>query len=1001
MPRTRPATPAPRTITPELIRDALHCIPPDIDRDTWARVAMAIKSELPSAAGFELWDEWSARGEAYDKRNARDTWRSIKAGGRTTIGTLFGIAKDHGFKFPAADAAQASAPSAEAQAEAQRLAEQKRRQREAEEAKYRRRAELAARDAAALWAEASEAGQSPYLQRKGVGGHGVRFLADGTLLVPMRDAEGTLQNLQRIAPAKPASGAPEKRFLPGGRKSGLWHELGQVDGAPVLLLAEGYATAATLHEASGWPVAVAFDAGNLVYVAKALRELHPDLPMLVCGDDDSDTDARTGKNPGRLKAASAARAAHTNTGSAGTVFPEGLPPGGTDFNDLAAHAGLAAVRELVERAAAAPSIDKPARTRQAAAGGPIGAADGPAHGLGPENAPAGRAGGDSGDGGDVQGGPGGERDPFNLTEHGVWFTARDAEGNDRRPVWLCARLEVTARTRADDANGWGYLLEFADPDGNPKTWAMPSAMLSGEGAEWAGRLRDMGLQMAPGTRARNLIAQYIDTRRIQARVTCTDRVGWHGPVYVLPAGCIAAEAVAAEGRRYVFQSEAGMENTFRRQGELADWRTQVAARAAGNSRLVFALCCAFAGPTLRPVGMEGGGFNLRGGSGLGKTTCLQVAASVWGRPSYMQGWRATDNALEATAVQHCDGTLILDELGTVDPRVIGECAYMLSNGMEKGRNTRGGVNRKRRTWRLLFLSSGELTLADHMAEAGKRTRAGMEVRMADVPLDAGVGLGGFEQLHGHESARQLAEAMTAHAARCYGTAGRAWLEWLCEHHAELSELLRPMIERHRGEMVPEAASEQVGRVGSRFALVAAAGELATRAGITGWAVGEAARSVRQCFNAWLAARGHLDNGETASMLHQVRRFLELNGDGRFTVWQRALDDRAPKTLNRAGFRWFLDQDGKPIKSDSDHLREYGERMRPSDGEAAQVEFMVLREVFRREVCAGYDPDAVAKLLRARGHLVHEPDRLTIKHRLPGMGKVACYHVKPSIFADEL
>ena len=176
---------------------------------------------------------------------------------------------------------------------------------------------------------------------------------------------------------------------------------------------------------------------------------------------------------------------------------------------------------------------------------------------------------------------------------------------------------MTARTRADDANGWGVLLEFKDPDGNAKTWAMPSALLSGEGAEWAGRLRDMGLQMAPGTAARNLVAQYIDTRKPTDRVTCTDRVGWHAGVYVLPSGCIGD---GASGRRYVFQSDAGMEDTFRRAGDLATWQREVAARAAGNSRLVFGLACAFAGPMLRPAGMESGGFHLRGTSSLGKTT---------------------------------------------------------------------------------------------------------------------------------------------------------------------------------------------------------------------------------------------------------------------------------------------------------------------------------------------------------------------------------------------
>ena len=1023
MPTSRTRSPAPPRckITPELIGAALACIPPDVERETWARVGMAIKAELSEGAGFDLWDAWSRQGQNYSERDARDTWRSIKAGGAVTVGTLFGIAKDHGFRFPVADAVQAPAPTPEALAEAERLAADKRRQREAEAAAYSHRADLAAQDAAGLWASASEAGASPYLVRKGVQAHGVRFLPDGTLLVPMRNAAGELHNVQRIAPVRPADGGPEKRFLRDGRKSGLWHLIGATEGAPVLLLAEGYATAATLHEATGRPVAVAFDAGNLPHVAKALRELLPAVLLLVCGDDDADTEARTGRNPGRDKATQAARAAATAAGAAGVVFPEGLPEGGSDFNDLAAHAGAAAVRELVERAAAAPSVPG---ARRAPKPGDAGAADGeavPTLPDGPTSAatarPRGRAGagaagaggaaagagGDGGGDGAAAAGtaPGGGRDPFTVDDSGVWFVARDAEGNEKPPLWLCTRLVVTARTRADDANGWGLLLEFSDPDGNAKTWAMPAALLSGEGAEWAGRLRDMGLRMAPGTRCRNLVAQYIDTRQSLERVTCVDRVGWHGPVYVLPSSCIASKSVAADGRRYVFQSDSGMEDTFRRHGELADWRDNVAALAAGNTRLVFALCCAFAGPALRLAGMESGGFHLRGTSSLGKTTALKVAASVWGRPTYMQRWRTTDNALEATAVQHCDGLLILDEFGQLDPRVAGECAYMLANDQEKGRATRGGLTRKRRTWRLLFLSSGEVSLSDHMAEAGKRTRAGMEVRMVDLPLDAGAGMGGIEDLHGMEGPGELADAITAAGARHYGTAGRAWLEWLCDRHGELPERLASMVEQYRVELVPEAASEQVRRVGSRFALVAAAGELATEAGITGWQAGEALQGARRCFNAWLASRGHLDNGEDASMLRQVRGFLELHGEGRLTWWHRAADDHNPKTLNRAGFRRLLDMQGKPIKTDAAHQREYGERMSPADGEQTQVEYMLLREVFRNEVCKGFDPEAVAKLLQKRGHLSHEADRLTAKHRLPGMGLTACYHLKPSLFSDDL
>ena len=129
-----------------------------------------------------------------------------------------------------------------------------------------------------------------------------RSLADGTLLVPVRNAAGELQNVQRIAVTKPtakeaASGKREKRFMPGGRKSGLWHMLGEPAGAEVIVIAEGYATAASVHEACGRPVAVAFDAGNLGKVAQALQAAYPAARLLIAGDDDRDTAARTGKNP--------------------------------------------------------------------------------------------------------------------------------------------------------------------------------------------------------------------------------------------------------------------------------------------------------------------------------------------------------------------------------------------------------------------------------------------------------------------------------------------------------------------------------------------------------------------------------------------------------------------------------------------------------------------------------------------------------------------------------
>lgn len=389
-PRTRRAEPRPVTL--DLAAEALSYIPPDVERDAWVRAAMALKSEFGDA-GFDVWAQWSAASEGYSATEARATWRSIQAAGRVKIGSLFALAKEHGFRFPKDGAA---APAPEPSPEAQAHAAARQRQREIEAAQYRERADRAARVAADMWASASETGQSAYLERKGVRGHGVRFLPDGTVLVPMRDAAGALQSLQRIAPAGSDAAAPEKRYLAGARKSGLFHLIGTLgDDAAVLLAAEGYATAASLHEATGRPVAVAFDAGNLAHVARALRALHPQRPILVCGDDDRQTQERTGKNPGREKALAAARAADAPGAPGRAVFPQGLPDGGTDFNDLAAHAGAEAVRSIVDRALADLAAPQPRQTGpagrralQAARRGQT-AAQAPARPWGPLKAAAG------------------------------------------------------------------------------------------------------------------------------------------------------------------------------------------------------------------------------------------------------------------------------------------------------------------------------------------------------------------------------------------------------------------------------------------------------------------------------------------------------------------------------------------------------------------------------------------------------------------------------------
>ena len=196
----------------------------------------------------------------------------------------------------------------------------------------RHRQEQARERSARLWAKSRTADPGhPYLRRKGADPHGLRQLGD-RLLIPVRGPDGTLLGLQRIGP----DGL--KRFIAGTEVRGSYHAIGTPDG--VLIVAEGYATAATIHEATGHAVAVAFNCGNLTPVAKALRnKLGADVRIIIAADNDRDTEG----NPGLTAATEAAR---TVGGLLATpIFDTGEE--GSDFNDLAHLRGAEVVVERI------------------------------------------------------------------------------------------------------------------------------------------------------------------------------------------------------------------------------------------------------------------------------------------------------------------------------------------------------------------------------------------------------------------------------------------------------------------------------------------------------------------------------------------------------------------------------------------------------------------------------------------------------------------------------
>lgn len=582
---------------------------------------------------------------------------------------------------------------------------------------------------------------------------------------------------------------------------------------------------------------------------------------------------------------------------------------------------------------------------------------------------------------------------FHLNDGGLYYFGKNDAGNDVPPLWICSKLEVTAVTRDAKNEAWGRLLEFDDLDGVHHAWAMPMDLLSGMGNEYRSTLLAMGLQISTMAKARNLLTQYIQNLKIEARARCVERTGWHDGSFVMPN-----KTIGNQQEKIIFQSASNTQSTFKQKGSLATWQDHIAKPCAGNSRLVFAISAAFASPLLEVTGMESGGVHFRGDSSTGKTTALRVASSVWGGLDYLQRWRATDNGLESLAAQHSDCLLVLDELSQVDPKAAGEVAYMLANGSGKVRSIRTGAMRDTASWRLLFLSSGEAGLTEHMALAGRKPKAGQEIRLLDIPADAGKGYGIFENLRDPVGGAAFSKVLNDAVAKHYGVASIAFLGKLVENLDKINGHVKKLQKEFTEKHLNGDAGGQANRAALRFALIAAAGEIATVWGITGWASGEAIQAADTCFKAWLTQRGGTGNAEERAMLAQVQRFFELHGESRFSDWDRPASDtsqHAPKTLNKAGYRKHFD--AKDEKGEAIYTGETYDQ--GDEKKARDTEYYVFVETFRSEICAGYDYKVVQKLLDKHAALVrpNTGNAYTRSERLPAEGKQQVYKINAKVF----
>jgi len=543
---------------------------------------------------------------------------------------------------------------------------------------------------------------------------------------------------------------------------------------------------------------------------------------------------------------------------------------------------------------------------------------------------------------------------YALNAEGLWFIEKTSDPDKPgEKIWLGPPLHFLARTRNSDSEAWGLLLAWHDPDARPHRWAMPASVLYDTRQSWRADLASGGWAGAPSLKAKALLGQLLTMISVQERARCVDRTGWHENAFVLP------DVVLGQGEeRLVLQASMTM-NPFTQAGTIEEWSATIGTWARGNRLLMFGISAALSGFLLELAGMDSGGFHFWGKSSTGKTTVMRAAWSVCGGPSGVRTWRSTSNALEGISALHNDACLCLDEIGQAPARTVGESAYMIANGQGKSRSQVDGSARSIRSWRCALLSNGEPTLADKMREDGQQVRAGQEVRIIDVPADAGVGLGAWQDLHGHDTPGQFSDAIKAACASNYGTLSRAFIDELIRRRDELN--LRQGLDEVVSAWMPSGSSGQVRRVVARFALTGLAGEYAALFGLVPWAEGEALTAAKQCLEVWLDGRGNSGDQEDSRAVEIVWSFIGRFGGSRFQNIDTEAQERIP---DRAGFR-----------------RKVGE----------QVQFLFTKEQFQT-MLTGLNPIMAAKALDRAGLLRRTDKNLTIKATLPDLGRLRVYAV---------
>ena len=688
-----------------------------------------------------------------------------------------------------------------------------------------------------------------YLVAKGLEAGSLTVL-NGSLVIPMFGIDGSLQSLQFIA----EDGS--KRFLKGGKMRGSFCSIGEIDNAAVIVICEGYATGASVHQATNLPVAVAFNAGNLQPVAEAMRSKYPDAVLLLAADDDAYTP--TG-NTGMEAAKQAALMARGIVVKPIFSRREGKL---TDFNDFTKPRDWKPWPTCLTRCWRCAMLDtvKNQEPNTTLANIPT-ASECPCFRA--FKTPI------TDDAGALQ------------FKAGVYyFEAPKDEDSKPSGVRISSYFELQSQTADIHGESAGVQILYA-PTTAPKSFrtkVIPAGLISGDMRQLLALLRNSGIFISVGQERQ--VRNYLNSYERLPVITSLQQIGWAGrnghSAYVLPDGILGTEA-----HRYIYSPRGhGADTGYATKGTLDDWKREVSAYAKGNDLLTLCICVALAAPLVRHTGSGGGGVHIFGDSSGGKSTCLHIACSVWGSRELKRSWKTSAKGIEGIAAAGNDCLIALDEIKQADPRKIGGMVFDLANGQATSRLDRTGEAKPTAKWCCTIFSNGERSINTTMDMAGEVTTAGQDVRMIDILASGKYGV--WDELHHFANGAEFSDHMNHATTLHYGHAGRRFVELLINNDEPLEELVKAVTEYAQKMGIAANDDGQVKRAANRFALFALAGEMATDWQLTGWEAGEATQAMQRLFAGWKAERGDTSRSkEQSQVIEALKAFLEAHGNSRF------------------------------------------------------------------------------------------------------------------------